>query len=163
MDSILGRVVAAILGLLALGGVIYAGGQALGGNKVSQMTNDVAQVVNNARSQMSQNSLGYTNFTTANTAPLITAGIFPADMNRGGVIVDAWGNAVTFAPIANGQQFTLTWGGAGMTADQCSKLASSMQGYISLKVNATTWAIPPDAVAAGTACGGGTTFVGTFQ
>ena len=168
MEGILGRIIATLLGLLALGAVVYIGEQALAGNKVTQTVSDLAQVATNARNGFSTNPNMYANFTNANSAALISAGMFPTDMVAGGTtIVDAWGNNVTFVPTgANNSEFQLTFGGGTMTADQCAKVVTGLQGYVSLSVNggtAFTTANPPDLSTAGTACQGGSQIQVTYQ
>jgi uncharacterized membrane protein YebE (DUF533 family) len=78
MDRILAAAVAIVLGLLALGTVGYAAHQAFSQNTVSNVTQGVAFIVTNARSQFTQSSNAYANFTTAQTSNMVTAGIFPA-------------------------------------------------------------------------------------
>ena len=95
MEGILGRIIATLLGLLAIGVVVYAGDQALSGNKVTQTVSDLAQVVTNARNGFSTSPNRYLHFNNGWESSLISAGVFPADMvqNRGGKpqIIDAWG------------------------------------------------------------------------
>ncbi|RKP47565.1 type 4 pilus major pilin [Trinickia fusca] len=166
MDGILGRVVAIVLGLLALAGVGLAGYKAFATNKSSTVVTDMTQVATNARAQFSQNNNGYTNFTTANATPLVNAGIIPGDMVRAGGIFDAWGNAVQFAPVAGNTEGQITFGGGGSeTVEQCSHVLTSLTDYVSLVVNGTTFsqANQPDAVSAANACAGTPKIILTFQ
>lgn len=162
MDSILGRIAATVLGLLLLAAVGLGIYRAFSGNKVSQMTTDVALLQTNARAQFSQGGNGYANFKVNAGAPAAgllatdgTSAVIPADMISGGVVHDAWGNPVTIAPAGTGNSsFTLSFGGANMTASQCTQLATSLNGYQSLTIGATTFtpSNQPDSVTAGAAC-----------
>ncbi len=167
MEGILGRIIATLLGLLALAAVVFIGQQALAGNKVTQTVSDLAQVATNARNGFSTNPNLYANFSNANSAALISAGVFPTDMVSGGTtIVDAWGNSVTFGPTGtNNSEFQIQFGGGNMSADQCAKTATGMQGYVSLSVGGTnfTSAAPPDLASAGTACSANTQITAVYQ
>jgi hypothetical protein len=166
MDRILGAAVAIILGLLALAGLTGAVSGAFGGNKATTVTQDVTQLMTNARAQFSQGGSGYANFTTANSAALITAGIPPSGMVRGAAIFDAWGNPVTLAPAGGSAQGVVSFGGGNAeTAKQCVTVVTSLKDYVSLTVNGTTFtpAALPDPVAAAAACTDTASFVLTFQ
>lgn len=162
MDSLLGRIAATVLGLLLLGAVGLGIYKAFSGNKVSQTINDVAQLQTNARAQYSQGSSGYNNFVVNAGAPQAglvnsngTSSVIPTDMLRGGNVVDAWGNPVTIGPASNGQQFTMQFGGGGMTADQCSQVLTSLSGYVSVATSTGqtfSGSNLPDATTAGAAC-----------
>jgi hypothetical protein len=123
MGRILGAIIAVVLGLLALAGVGVMGATGFfGGDKASKVTTDISQLITNARSQFAQNSNGYTNFTTANEAPMMTAGVFPNSMVRGGAVIDAWGNAVALSSTNNATQFG---GGSSETAKQCPTVVTT--------------------------------------
>ncbi|WP_206956343.1 prepilin type IV pili [Trinickia acidisoli] len=166
MDGILGRVVAIVLGLLALAGVGLAGYKAFAASKSSTVTTDITQLVTNARSQFSQNNNGYTNFLTGNATALENAGIIPSDMVRVAGVTDAWGNAVTLGNAGSATEGTIAFGGAGSeTIEQCSTVVTSLKDYVTLVVGGTTFtqATQPDAVSAATACNAGLGIVLTFQ
>jgi hypothetical protein len=169
MEGILGRVIAVVLGLLALGGVSYASYSGFSSARASQIVTDIAQAETTARAGYSQGSSGYTNFTTANETALITAGKptdFPTDMLRSGVIKDAWGNAVTAAPADSDTQGVITVGGGGSeSADQCATVAVGLKDYVSLTVGTTTFTptTQPDRSTAMTACSDTATIAVTFQ
>lgn len=167
MDGILGRVVAIVLGLLALAGVGLAGYKAFAANKSSTISTDITQIVTNARSQFSQNSNGYANFTTNNANALVTAGVIPSDMVRAAGVTDAWGNAVQLGNAAGSTEGTITFGGGGSeSVEQCASVVTSLKDYVSLQVGggaAFTQAVQPDAVSAARACTAGLAIVLTFQ
>ena len=166
MEGILGRIVAVVLGLLALAGVGVVATNAFSGNKASNVTSDITQVITNARAQFTQGGNGYTNFTTANNSALITAGIFPPDMTRGATIVDPWGNTVTIASASAASQGVISFGGGNSeTAKQCVAVATSLKDFVTLSVNGTTFTPTtlPDPVSAAAACSATATFVLTFQ
>jgi len=166
MEGILGRIVAVVLGLLALAGVGYMASKGFAADKGSKVSTDITQVITNARTQFSQNSNGYTNFTTANEAAMITAGVFPDSMVRNGAVLDGWGNPVTLGSSNNATIGSITFGGGGSeTASQCAAVATSFKDYVTLVVGGTTFTPTnqPDAASAGTACGASLTMTVSFQ
>lgn len=166
MDRIIGAAVAIILGLLALAALSGGVSSAFGGNKASNVTQDITQLMTNARAQFSQGGNGYTNFTTANAAALITAGVPPSSMVRGAAIFDAWGNPVTLASAGGSAQGVVSFGGGNAeSAKQCVSVVTSLKDYVSLTVNGTTFtpAALPDPVTAAAACTATAGFVLTFQ
>lgn len=166
MEGILGRIVAIVLGLLALAAVGYAAFNGFSNSKASDVATGVTTVVENSRAQFTQSATGYTNFLTTKVASLNTAGILPSTWWNGTNAVDPWGNTVTFAPGALNSQGVITFGGGGSeTAAQCVNVAQNLKDYISLKVGTTTWtqAAPPDPVAAAAACSATAAFALTFQ
>ena len=166
MDRTVGVILAVVLGLLALGAVVLSGHHAFASNTASTVVTDVSQLETNARAQFGQGANLYANFTTANEGAMITSGVFPTDMVRGGAVVDSWGNAVALAPAANNTEGTITFGGGGSeTSDECANVVTGLKDYVSLTVGGTTFtqANQPDAVSAGNACGAGLTIAMTFQ
>jgi hypothetical protein len=167
MDRILAAAVAIVLGLLALGTVGYAAHQAFSQNTVSNVTQGVAFIVTNARSQFTQSSNAYANFTTAQTSNMVTAGIFPAKWVNGGAVVDPWGNPATMAPTGTGNtEAELTIGGGGSeTPSQCEGVVQSLQDYTSLTVGGQTFSQTntPDPTTAAQACAGTPTLQIVFQ
>lgn len=166
MESLLARIMAFVLGLIALAGVGLAAKSAFDTSKASDVTNGVATLVTNARSQFIQSNIGYTNFKTANAASLITAGLFPASWVVGAVVTDPWGNAVAMAPDTNVTRGVLTIGGGGsQKKEQCVKVATSLRDYVTLKIGASTFdqTTPPDANTAGAVCTDTATLIVTFQ
>ncbi|WP_297501604.1 type 4 pilus major pilin [Ferrovum sp.] len=163
MERVIGAVIAVILGLIALAGVVYEGGQAMTNSKSNALLSDMAALSTNAHSQFMQSNTGYTNFTTTNTPALITAGILPADMNKSGIATDQWGNAMAFS--GTNAQFTITVGGANMPQDACTSVVTGMQNYQSMSVNGNTFtpAAPPDAVSAANACTAGASIAVTYN
>ncbi|WP_144153344.1 type 4 pilus major pilin [Paraburkholderia sp. BCC1885] len=166
MDSMLGRIVATVLTLMAIGAaVVYIHG-GFSWNKNATITSDVTWVVTNARTQFSQNSNGYTNFTNANLTAMTNAGVFPPDMVRNGTLVDAWGNTVTVSSAGNASEGVVAFGGGGSeSVEQCSNVVTTLRDYVSLQVGGTsfTQASLPDSVAAGNACANGLGITLTFQ
>lgn len=169
MEGILGRIVAIVLGLIALAGVGYAAYNGFQNSKGSDVTSGIAQLVTNARAQFSQSANLYTNFTTANLTKIISAGIIPQNMTNGTTTGnDPWGNALAFAPAGtNNSQGVITFGGGGSeTVQECVSVAQNLKDYISLKVGTTTFTpqAQPDPTTAAAACtAAATTFVLTFQ
>ena len=166
MDRTVGVILAVVLGLLALGAVVLSGHHAFASNTASTVVTDISQLEINARSQFGQGTNLYTNFTTANEGAMITGGVFPTDMVRGGAVVDSWGNAVALAPAANNTEGTISFGGGGSeTADECSAVVTGLKDYVALQVGGTTFsqANQPDAVSASNACAGGLAIALTFQ
>lgn len=153
MDSILGRVIAGILVLLAIAGVVYLGAQAMGANKQTNAVGDLSQVQINVKGLYANNPAGYASLT--NTVA-INAQAIPADMVSGTNIIDQWGNAVTLAPLsaASGGGFSVADAGP-VPAAACVKMATQVPGSKKILVNSTT--LTPtngviDAGAAATAC-----------
>ncbi|KVV40925.1 prepilin type IV pili [Burkholderia territorii] len=166
MEGILGRIVAIVLGLLALAGVGVAAYSGFSNNKASNVTEGLTTTITNARAQFTQGSNGYTNFTTAKIANLITAGIFPNNWVNGTAVNDPWGNAVALAPASNNTAATITVGGGGSeTAAQCANVVQSIKDYVSIKVGATTFtpATPADPTTAAAACTATAAIAVTFQ
>lgn len=153
MDSILGRVIAGILILLAIAGVVYLGSQALSANKQTTAVGDLSQVQINVKGLYANNPAGYASLT--NTVA-INAQAVPADMVSGTNVLDQWGNAVTLAPVAaaSGGGFSVSYAGP-VPAAACVKMATQVSGAKSVKVNSTTLTATNgviDAGAAATAC-----------
>jgi len=166
MDSILGRIFAMVMGLIVLGGVAFAIAGGMGTTKTTGMVENTAFIQSAARQVFGMGPNGYANFTTANTADLVKAGIFPPGMVRGGVIYDSWGNAVTMSSANGGTQQVLGFGGGGSeSVKDCIQVATGLKGYTSLTVGSTTFtpSNPPDAVSASQACTTGLTFQVTAQ
>lgn len=174
MDGILGRIVATVLGLLALGAVAYAGYNAFQNNKAAGVVTDIAQVITNARAGFAQGSTGYTDFITTNEPGLITAGMFPSDMVTGTApsqkLVDAWGNAVTLAAVTpptgtTPTQASITIGG-NESAQQCTNVVTGLRDYVSIAVGSAlpfNQVTPPDAATAGADCANSQVITVTFQ
>lgn len=167
MESILGRIVAIVLTLIAVAGVGYVGYTAFEKSRASQCLSDISQVITNTRALFQQSANGYASFTTANAGALINAGVFPGSMVRGGQVVDAWGNTVQLSPgNANNTEATITFGGAGSeTVPQCATVVTGLKDFVAMTVGGTTFsqANQPDPVTASTACSGGKTIAVTFQ
>lgn len=163
MESILARVMATVLGLIALGGVIYAMSSANDSSKVSAISSDISQIVSATREQFAQSQTGYANFTTANALALYNNKVIPADLWKGNGAVDQWGNNMTFNYAANNAQFVITFGGANMTPDVCSKIATALGGYVTMGLGGQTFTTAPDSVTANTACTAGTAFTLTYN
>ncbi|RWA55695.1 prepilin type IV pili [Cupriavidus sp. UYMSc13B] len=166
MEALLSRIIAFVLGLLALAAVGLAAKAGFDTSKASDVTNGVAMIVTNTRSQFMQSNLGYTNFKTANASSMITAGLFPPSWVVGATVTDPWGNAVAMAPDINVTRGVLTIGGGGsQKKEQCVKVATSLRDYVTLKIGATTFdqTNQPDATSAGAVCADTSTLVITFQ
>ena len=155
MERIYGAIAAFVLGLLALAQVTGMGSGAFDWYNNSRLVSNVSSVQTAARGQFMQGSNGYTNFTTANAAALITAGIIPAGWVKGGAIVDNWGNNVTLASASNATIGSITFGGGNTeTVQNCGKVVNNLGDYVSVVVGGKTFtqASPPDAVTATAAC-----------
>lgn len=166
MDGILGRVVAIVLGLIALSGVGYAAYNGFQTHKGGTVSTNITQIITNARAGFSQGNNGYTNFTTANIPAMITGGMFPTDMVRGNTLVDNWGNAVTLSSASNGSQGVISFGGGNaQTAKQCVSVATGLKDFLTLTVGTTTFSQTnlPDQATAGSACSATASFTLTFQ
>ncbi|MBY4898656.1 type 4 pilus major pilin [Cupriavidus sp. AU9028] len=166
MDGILGRVVAIVLGLIALSGIGYAAYNGFQTDKASTVSTNITQLITNARGGFSQGNNGYTNFTTANIPAMITGGMFPTSMVRGNTLVDNWGNTVTLSSASNGSQGVITFGGGNaQTAKQCVAVATGLRDFVSLTVGTTSFTQTslPDQATAGSACSATATFTLTFQ
>lgn len=166
MDSIIARIAVILVGLLALAGAAAGVNMLMQSNTASRVDTDVAAILNQARGAFASGPTGYTNFTTANLAQLVNAGVFPSDMVVGTAVNDPWGNAVTLSSANGGTQGVLTFGGGGSeTVSTCSKAATGIKDYVALKIGTTSFtpSAPPDAVTAATACATGMTLVLTFQ
>lgn len=166
MDSMLGRIVATVLTLMAIGAaVVYIHG-GFSWNKNANVASDITWVVTNARTQFAQNSNGYTNFLNANLTAMNNSAVFPPDMVRNGVLIDAWGNDVTVSSAGNASEGVIAFGGGGSeNVEQCSNVVTTLRDYVSLQVGGTTFtqATLPDSVSAGNACGNGLAITLTFQ
>lgn len=166
MDGILGRMVAMVLGLLALAGLSYAGYNAFQTHKSSTMVTNVAQMITNARAGFSQGNNGYANFTSANIPSMANGSMFPTEMVRGNTLIDIWGNTITLSSANGGAQGVIAFGGGGAeTSKQCVNVATGLKDYVSLTVGATTFnqSNLPDQSTAGAACSATSTFSLTFQ
>lgn len=168
MEGILGRIMATVLGLIALGGVVLLMATATDSSRISQTGQDLGTLVTNARSQFQQSSTLYTNFTTGNTASLISAGVVPPDMVKNGVIADAWNNQILLAPTGtNNSEMQIILGGNALSVESCTKLITSLTGYVSLTTNGGpnvfSSANPPDSVSANTDCTASTQITAVYQ
>ena len=170
MESILGRIMATVLGLLAIGGVVLLMSTATDSSRISQTGQDLGVLSTNTRSQFQQSQTLYANFSNANAAVLVQSNVIPADMWRGGNIVDQWNNPVTIQPatptgmVAN-SAFEIQMGGANLSAASCSKLVTSLTGYLTLTVNSVIFSQNnlPDPTTAGAACSGSTNIIIVYQ
>ena len=170
MESILGRIMATVYGLLALGGVILLMSTALDSSRISQTGQDMGVLATNTRSQFQQSQTLYANFTNANAAVLVQSNIIPADMWRAGAIVDQWNDPVTISAttptgMATNSAFQVQLGGANLSAASCTKLVTALTGYMSLTVNGVVFdqSNLPDPTAAGSACATSTTITLVYQ
>jgi hypothetical protein len=156
MDSILGRVIAAILVLLAIAGVVYLGSQAMGSSKVTNATSDLAQIQTNVEGLYANNPSGYSTLT--NTVA-ISAGAIPADMVSGTSVVDQWGNTVTVQPstafsgLAANSSFEVDF--SKLSSADCVKIATGVPGAYGVVIGVTQLTATNGVVDAGkaaTAC-----------
>lgn len=156
MEGILGRIIATVLGLIALAGVGYAAYNGFSNSKSSDVVTGITTIINNSRAQFSSGNSRYTNFTTANAASLVAAGIVPTSwVGPGNVPTDPWGNALGFAPTGANTQGQITFGGAGSaTVAQCINVLQNLKDYVSVTVGTKTFtqAALPDPVSAAAAC-----------
>ncbi|MFL9876663.1 type 4 pilus major pilin [Paraburkholderia megapolitana] len=150
-----------LLGIAAVAGVMLV---ASSGSKVASQASDITMLQGNARQQLGASQNGYTNFTTANSAGLIQAGVVPPGMVRAGALTDQWGGAITFAPANNGAQGVVTLAGITSVKD-CTKLATTLRDYDTLIIGKVTFTPDqqPDGSTAGAACNGNNTVQITFS
>lgn len=156
MESILARVMATVLGLIALGGVIYAMSNANDLSKANQMVNDLSQIVSQTRQQYANSTTGYRSFQAWNANALYSAGIIPPDLMKNGTPTDPWGFSVFFFSVANDSQFQIQFGGQfsnnQMPLDSCVQVATSLSGFVSMQIGSQVFTSTPDAVSASNAC-----------
>ena len=155
MESILARVMATVLGLIALAAVVFAMDSANNSSKINMMTASISQLVTEARAQYAMSSTGYASFTTANTAALATAKIIPDRLMLNGSAVDLWGNPITFNSVssANNYEFQITFGGANIPVETCVGLVTNIGGYVDMTIGGQDMGnLPPDPITAENAC-----------
>lgn len=161
MESILARIMATVLGLIALSGVIFALNSANDSSKVNAMTVSLSQLVTEARSQYANSSTGYASFTTANTQALYSNKIIPDRLMLNNTAVDLWGNTMGFSSLvsSNNYGFQVTFGGANIPVETCVNLATNIGGYIDMKIGGQDMgSLPPDPLTAESACNASTQF-----
>lgn len=170
MESILGRIVATVFGLLALGGVVLLMATATDSSRISQTGQDLGVLVTNTRAQFQQSQTLYANFTNANAAVLVQSNVIPSDMWRSGAIVDQWNDPVTISAttptgMATNSAFQIQLGGPNLSAASCTKLVTSLTGYTSLTVNSVVFnqSNLPDPTVAGSACSTSTNITIVYQ
>ena len=150
MDSTLGKVLASILGLLALAGVVVAGITAFSHSKTTSAVSDVATLATRIRGDYVNNPAGYATLTNA---VAIAAGDVPADMLQGSSIVNAWGSAVTIGPVAgNPKDFSIDLGAVPQAA--CVQLLSTDGNLMGASVGGKQLALPINAADAASVCAG---------
>lgn len=165
MEALLARVMATVLGIIALGGAVYYMSYANESSKVNMMTVNIAQLVTEARGQYANSSTGYATLTTANIPYLANNKIIPSRLMLNNNAIDLWGNPITFSPVtsSNNYEFQMSFGGANIPASTCAMLATSLGGYVDLNVGGTDFGNQvPDAIAAFNACNNSTQFTVTF-
>ncbi len=108
--------VAIVLGIIGLIlGAIWAAASAVYNNlRVSKAQQELIQISQAVRAMYASQPILDTSITSANDGPLVTAGIFPADMISGGVPYDPWGGVATvdFSQIVlatKGDGFVITF------------------------------------------------------
>ena len=150
-----------LLGVVVIGGIFIA---ASGSDKVGAQISDIQQLMAVAQARLGATPNGYTNFTTANAAALISSGVVPSGMAKtGNALRDRWGGAVALGNANNAAQGTITFGGNEDTT-ACSGLAMGLSGYQTMSVGGQVFSRnnPPDAVTANAGCAAGGIFVITF-
>ncbi|WP_186042881.1 type 4 pilus major pilin [Burkholderia gladioli] len=154
MGELLGTIWGRLIMLMGLTAVVTLGIVAFSGSKVADTVSDIALLQGNARQQLG-NLNGYLNFTTANAATLISQGIVPSGMVRGGALTDRWGGAITLGSLNNGAQGVIHLTGVSSIKD-CNRLVTTLGDYDSLIVGSTTFTPDnrPDGVTAAQACTG---------
>ena len=156
MDSTLGKVLAAILGLLALAGVAIAGYVGYTHAKTSSAVADVATLATKIRGDYVNNPAGYA---TLSNQVAIAAGDVPADMLQGSSILNAWGSAVTIGPVAGTpKDFAINLGNVPQAA--CVELLTADGDLMGAAVGGKQVALPMSVADAATACAGATTSSG---
>ncbi len=151
MDSTLGKVLAAILGLLALAGVAIAGYVGYSHARTNSAVADVATLATKIRGDYVNNPAGYA---TLSNQVAIAAGDVPADMLQGSSIINAWGSAVTIGPVAGTpKDFTINLGSVPQAA--CVQLLTTDGSLMGASVGGAPVAVPASPAAAAQACAGG--------
>ncbi|WP_186118612.1 type 4 pilus major pilin [Burkholderia gladioli] len=155
MGELLGTIWGRLIMLMGLAAVVTLGIVAFSGSKVTDTVSDIALLQGNARQQLGSTPNGYLNFTTANAATLISNGIVPSGMVRGGALTDKWGGAITLGSLNNGAQGVIHLTGVSSIKD-CNRLVTTLGDYDSLLVGSTTFTPDnrPDGVTAAQACTG---------
>ena len=165
MESLLARVMATVLGLIALAGAAYYMSYANESSKVNMMVVNVAQLVTEARAQYAMSPTGYSTFTTANISQLASNKVIPSRLMLNGSAVDVWGNLISLNPVSsnNNFQFQITFGGANIPLSACEQLATSLGGYVDMTIGSQDMGNQtPDAIAALNACNNSTQFTLTY-
>lgn len=150
MDSVLGRIIATMLILIAVGGVAYGGYQAYQSYQVSNQISNVQQMAQGVKGLYG----GSPSYASLTNTVVVNANLVPASMNSGGTITDTWGGTVNVAPDAtytNAFDITLSQ----VPASDCVKLATGMSSnYVS--INGGTYETNPvDPGTATSQCTGG--------
>lgn len=147
MSEVIGFLWKALMVLLTLGAVIYAGERAMSGNKDGNDLSNITQLSLNIKNLYS----GSANYSTLTNAAALSAGkVVPDSMKSGGSIVNAFAGTVTVGPNANPSMYDIN--SAGIPQDSCIHELTSVGGVISVKANGTTLTPPVDGAAAAAAC-----------
>lgn len=167
MDPIIARILAFVLGLLALVGVAYGGYEGFQWYRSNSIVEGVTLMQTNIAGLYAQSGAGYGSLTTANAPALISQNVFPPSWVRGGnTLTDPWGNAVALSSAANATQGVITIGGGGsQNVETCSRVVMGLSNYVSIAVGNQTFTknATPDPITAGTACAGQPTISVSFQ
>jgi hypothetical protein len=155
MDSILGKVVAATLVLLAVAGVITYAATGYFNDQETQAVTAVSTIAVKIRGDYANNPAGYASLSNL---VAVAAGDVPAGLVKGSSIVNPWGSAITIAPLTvNGaaSDFAIDFG--AMPIKACVRLLTTDGSLMGANVNGAQLTLPVGAAAATAACNKGAT------
>ena len=148
MDSTLGKILASIVGLLALVGVVVAGIVGFSHAKTNAAVADVATLATRIHGDYVNNPAGYATLTNA---VAIAAGDVPADMLQGSSVVNAWGSSVSIGPVAgNPKDFAIDLGAVPQAA--CVQLLTTDGNLMGASVGGQQVSLPITPAQASAAC-----------
>jgi hypothetical protein len=158
MDSILGKVIAAILALIAVALVAVAFFVSYENDRTSNLVAAVGSTELNIRGDYIHSASGYASVTNAS---VISAGEAPGTIVKNGQLVSPWGASITITPI-DATATPVTSGYAPnfqidvgpLPGDVCAKASLAIKDLMALNVAGTEYAPPADPAAAATMCAG---------
>jgi hypothetical protein len=153
MDSILGKVIAATLVLLAVVGVIVYAATGYFSDQEAQAVTAVSTIAVKIRGDYANNPRGYASL---NNLVAIAAGDVPAGLVKGSSIVNPWGSPITISPLAvNGaaSDFSIDYGAVPIKA--CVRMLTTDGSLMGASVNGTQVVLPVDPAVAAQACAAG--------
>ena len=150
MDSTLGKIIAALLVLLAVFAVVVTGAQALSRHNDNALVSGITTLSTHIQGDYANNTAGYG---TLSNATVIAAGEAPNDLVQNGALVDPWGNPMTVGPLSgNAHGFKIQFG--PVPVRDCASTLPKMNGANGIQVgsNNTPMTPPYDAATLTSAC-----------